>query len=141
MPNNSCSRSPSLVKTKNDSKRKGTRSTIELTWRGNKLIISISCHASLIAILHLPSEDVDQSDYFEGTIGKDKKTGNRSPLNMNVMSIVHQGNDYVTVYIPQKVMSRHEIRDTLYGNSWRLDGSCACSLDKYTVHEEVWTIS
>ena len=90
-----------------------------------------------MAQLDLPSEDIDRSDYFEGTIGKDKKTGKNSPLNLDVMSIVHRGNDYVTVHIPQKFMSRHEIRDSLHCHSWRLEGSSACGVDKYTVHEEV----
>ena len=131
----------SKPRTKTECKRKGTGSTIELEWGSNKRITSVSCHASLIAQLNLPSEEVDQSDYFEGTIDKSKKIGKNTSLNMEVVSIVHQGNSYVTVYIPQNVMSRHEIRDTLHGNSWRLEGSSASSFDTYAVLEEVWSIS
>ena len=139
MPNNSCSRYSTHAKSKQDPIRTGTGSNIELEWRSNKRIASISCHASLLAQLHLSSDEIDRSDYYEATISKGKQHGSKASPSAETMTIVHHGNDYVTVHIPQKVMSRHEIRDTLYGRGWILDMSRACGLDKHTSNHQVWS--
>ena len=116
----------------------GTRSTLEVTSRSDMRITTISCYAEVIHELHLPTEVVDTSDFFEGTISG--KTGNNvSPPNTDVMSVVHRGHDYVTVYLPQTVMSRYELRDLLQGHGWHLKGFAVCSQEGAMVREEIWT--
>ena len=121
--------------------RSGTGTTLEVTSRSDTRIATISCYAEVIPELNLPSEVVDSSDYFEGTIGKDNKTGKKSSPRADVMSVVHRGNGYVTVYLPQKVMSRYELRDLLQGLGWRLAGLTTCSHEGAMVREEVWSSS
>ena len=139
MPNNSCSRLSTLARNKTDSKQRGTGSTIELTWQSDRRITSISCHASLMAQLNLPSEAVDKSDYFEGATGNNRKTGTKTTPRKDVLTVINRGDSYVTVHIPQKVMSRHEIRDSIYGHGWRLAWSSLCNQGGQTVHEELWS--
>ena len=116
----------------------GTGTTIEATSRTDMRITTISCYAEVIHELHLPSEVVDTSDFFEGTISG--KTGNKvSTPNTDVMSVVHRGNDYVTVYLPQTVMSRYELRDLLQEHGWHLKGLAVCSHEGAMVREEIWT--
>ena len=119
--------------------RNGTGSTLEMTSRSDMRITTISCYAEIIHELHLPTEVVDTSVFFEGTISGKTGTKISSIPKTDVMSIVHRGNDYVTVYLPQTVMSRYELRDLLQEHGWHLKGLAVCSHEGAMVREEIWT--
>ena len=140
MPRNTIKETDTLYDTAVDgAPRCGTGSVLEVTSCSNTNMATISCYAEVIPELHLPAQAIDNSDYFEGTISKDrKKNGKMSSPRKDVISVVHRGNGYVTVYVPQGVMSRYELRDLLNGLGWKMTGHALCSHEGALIHNEVW---
>ena len=139
MPRNTSKGKSTLFHTAEDgSIRSGTGSMIEVTSRSDTRMTTISCYAEVITELHLPKAAIDNSDYFEGTIS-DKKNGKKSSPRSDVVSVVHRGNGYVTMYLPKTVMSRFELRDLLNGLGWKMGNYAACSHGGAMIHSEVWS--
>ena len=140
MPRNTIKQKSILYKTAEDGTvRSGTGSVMEVTSRGDTNITTISCYAEVIPKLHLPSQAIDNSDYFEGTISHDKKNGKVTSPRTDVVSVVHRGNGYVSMYVPQGVMSRYELRDLLNGLGWTMTSHALCSHDGALIHSEIWS--
>ena len=122
--------------------RRGAGTVVEVTSRTDTSVTTISCYAEVVPELNLPDHAIENPDYFEGTISKDKhrKDGSKkaSPRH-DVISVVHRGNGYVSVYLPQSVMSRYELRDLLSGSAWQLSGHSMCSHDGAIVYNDLWT--
>ena len=119
--------------------RRGAGTVIEVTSRTDTSMTSFSCFAEVVPELNLPDNAIDNPDYFEGTISKDpRKDGKKASPRHDVISVVHRGNGYVTVHIPQTVMSRYELRDLLSGNGWQLSGHSMCSHDGAIVYNDLW---
>ena len=81
---------------------------VEVTCHSAEDVVRISGFAKAIADLDLPSQMIDDSLYFEGTITphKDKKLGKKASPRTDKVSIIHRGNEYITMCLPLDIMSR-----------------------------------
>lgn len=123
-----------------DTSSNGTGTVIEVICHSSEEVVRISGFAHAVADLNLPSNHIDDSLFFEKTITPKimKKMGKKSLPRGDIVSIIHRGNEYITVCVPLSVINRHQLHDRLNGLGWQMKGYSVQETESGSTQSEMW---